>query len=167
MASTYARFWRPEGIVHEGPIYSDCPIEEKPAASKSHFAVTGLYFYDNQVVDMAASLEPSSRGELEITDLNRLYLESGKLKVQVMSRGMGWLDTGTHESLFEAGRFVQTIQQRQGLKIAFLEEIAYRMGYITKEQVERLAELVRKSGYGQYLIAICNEPFLPADGFDR
>ncbi len=142
-------------------------IEEKPAAPKSHFAVTGLYFYDNDVVQLAESLKPSPRGELEITDLNRLYLQSGKLKVQVMSRGMAWLDTGTHESLFEAGMFVQTIQQRQGLKIACPEEIAYRMGYISSQQVERLAEPIRKSGYGQYLIAICNEPYLPADGLDR
>ncbi len=142
-------------------------IEEKPAAPKSHFAVTGLYFYDNDVVQLAESLKPSPRGELEITDLNRLYLQSGKLKVQVMSRGMAWLDTGTHESLFEAGMFVQTIQQRQGLKIACPEEIAYRMGYISSQQVERLAEPIRKSGYGQYLLAICNEPYLPADGLDR
>jgi glucose-1-phosphate thymidylyltransferase len=139
-------------------------IEEKPAAPKSHFAVTGLYFYDNRVVDMAASLKPSSRGELEITDLNRLYLQAGKLNVQVMSRGMAWLDTGTHDSLFEAGMFVQTIQQRQGLKIACPEEIAYRMGYVTREQVLRLADPICKSGYGQYLVAICNEPNLPAEG---
>jgi glucose-1-phosphate thymidylyltransferase len=155
------------GVVEFDAAGQAVSIEEKPAVPKSHFAVTGLYFYDNHVVDMAASLKPSSRGELEITDLNRLYLESGKLKVKVMSRGMAWLDTGTHESLFDAGMFVQTIQQRQGLKIACPEEIAYRMGYISKEQVERLAEPIRKSGYGQYLIAICSEPFLPADGFDR
>lgn len=155
------------GVVEFDAAGQAVSIEEKPAAPKSHFAVTGLYFYDNHVVDMAASLKPSSRGELEITDLNRLYLESGRLKVQVMSRGMAWLDTGTHESLFEAGMFVQTIQQRQGLKIACPEEIAYRMGYITNEQVEKLAEPIRKSGYGQYLIAICNEPYQPADGFDR
>lgn len=142
-------------------------IEEKPEAPKSHFAVTGLYFYDNQVVDLAASLKPSARGELEITDLNRLYLQAGKLKVQVMSRGMAWLDTGTHESLFEAGMFVQTIQQRQGLKIACPEEIAYRMGYIDKEQVARLADAVIKSGYGQYLRAICNEPHLPGELMER
>jgi glucose-1-phosphate thymidylyltransferase len=133
-------------------------LEEKPEVPKSHFAVTGLYFYDNQVVDVAASLKPSKRGELEITDLNRIYLESGNLKVQVMSRGMAWLDTGTHDSLFEAGMFVQTIQQRQGLKIACPEEIAYHMGYITIEQVEKLAQPIRKSGYGQYLIDICNDP---------
>jgi glucose-1-phosphate thymidylyltransferase len=142
-------------------------IEEKPSAPKSHFAVTGLYFYDQDVVQLAESLKPSPRGELEITDLNRLYMQSGKLKVNVMSRGMAWLDTGTHDSLFEAATFVQTIQQRQGLKIACPEEIAFRMGYISQEQVERLAEPIRKSGYGQYLIAICNEPYHPADGFDR
>ena len=142
-------------------------IEEKPAAPKSHFAVTGLYFYDQDVVQLAESLKPSPRGELEITDLNRLYMQSGKLKVNVMSRGMAWLDTGTHDSLFEAATFVQTIQQRQGLKIACPEEIAFRMGYISQEQVERLAEPIRKSGYGQYLIAICNEPYHSADGFDR
>jgi glucose-1-phosphate thymidylyltransferase len=134
-------------------------IEEKPSKPKSHFAVTGLYFYDNNVVDLASSLKPSIRCELEITDLNRLYLSAGKLKVQVMSRGMAWLDTGTHDSLFEAGLFVQTIQQRQGLKIACPEEIAYRMGYITADQVLRLAEPICKSGYGQYLVAICNEPY--------
>jgi len=140
-------------------------IEEKPSRPKSHFAVTGLYFYDNNVVDLAASLKPSVRGELEITDLNRLYLKAGRLKVQVMSRGMAWLDTGTHDSLFEAGLFVQTIQQRQGLKIACPEEIAYRMCYINADQVLRLAEPIRKSGYGQYLIAICNEPYHSAEGF--
>ena len=138
-------------------------IEEKPRQPKSHFAVTGLYFYDNSVVELAASLRPSPRGELEITDLNRLYLESGKLKVQVMSRGMAWLDTGTHDSLFEASLFVQTIQQRQGLKIACPEEISYRMGYITSEQLARLAEPVRKSGYGQYLVALCSEPRVPGE----
>lgn len=132
-------------------------IEEKPAVPKSRYAVTGLYFYDRQVVDMAASLRPSVRGELEITDLNRLYLHAGKLRVQVMSRGMAWLDTGTHDSLFEAGLFVQTIQQRQGLKIACPEEISYRLGYIDAEQLERLAQPILKSGYGQYLVALSNE----------
>jgi glucose-1-phosphate thymidylyltransferase len=132
-------------------------LEEKPLAPKSNFAVTGLYFYDNRVVDLAASLKPSVRGELEITDLNRLYLEAGTLRVQVMGRGMAWLDTGTHDSLYEAGMFVQTIQKRQGLKIACPEEIAYRMGYITTEQVERLARPIYKSGYGQYLLTLCSE----------
>lgn len=135
-------------------------IEEKPHAPKSHFAVTGLYFYDNQVVDRAASLKPSARGELEITDLNRLYLDSGTLNVQVMSRGMAWLDTGTHDSLFEAGLFVQTIQRRQGLKIGCPEEIAYRLGYIAAEQVEKLAQPIRTNEYGKYLLALCHEPQL-------
>jgi glucose-1-phosphate thymidylyltransferase len=153
------------GVVEFASDGRAISIEEKPVAPKSHFAVTGLYFYDREVVQVAEALKPSPRGELEITDLNRIYLQRGKLKVHVMSRGMAWLDTGTHESLFEAGNFVQTIQQRQGLKIACPEEIAYRMGYISQEQVERLAEPIRKSGYGQYLMAICNEPYLPGDGF--
>jgi glucose-1-phosphate thymidylyltransferase len=136
-------------------------IEEKPLAPKSHFAVTGLYFYDNQVVELASSLKPSPRGELEITDINRLYLQAGKLKVQVMSRGMAWLDTGTHDSLFEASMFVQTIQQRQGLKIACPEEIAFRMGYIGPEDLESLAKSLGKSGYGEYLRAICRENYIP------
>jgi glucose-1-phosphate thymidylyltransferase len=133
-------------------------IEEKPESPKSRYAVTGLYFYDNQVVNMAASLKPSHRGELEITDLNRLYLNAGNLKVEVMSRGMAWLDTGTHDSLFDAGQFIQTIQRRQGLKIACLEEIAFRLGYIDAEQLEKLAQPVLKSGYGQYLLSLRREP---------
>jgi glucose-1-phosphate thymidylyltransferase len=132
-------------------------IEEKPKSPKSRYAVTGLYFYDNEVVNLAASLKPSARGELEITDLNRLYLEAGNLKVQVMSRGMAWLDTGTHDSLLDAGLFIQTIERRQGLQIACPEEIAYRLGYITAGQLEELAQPVRKSGYGQYLLALKNE----------
>jgi glucose-1-phosphate thymidylyltransferase len=119
--------------------------------------VTGVYFYDNTVCDRAASLKPSPRGELEITDLNRRYLEDDKLSVQVMSRGMAWLDTGTHDSLLEAGLFVQMIERRQGLRIACPEEIAYRLGYITAEELEKLAQPVRKSGYGQYLLALRNE----------
>ena len=138
-------------------------IEEKPHLQKSRYAVTGLYFYDNDVVDMAATLKPSVRGELEITDLNRLYLDAGKLKVQVLSRGMAWLDTGTHDSLFEAGSFVQTIQQRQGLKIACPEEIAYRLGYISADQLDQLAQPIRKSGYGQYLLTVRNEPYLAVE----
>jgi glucose-1-phosphate thymidylyltransferase len=138
-------------------------IEEKPKAPRSHYAVTGLYFYDDQVVSIASSLKPSARGELEITDLNRRYLEMGTLNVQIMSRGMAWLDTGTHDSLFDAGLFVQTIERRQGLKIACPEEIAYRMGHITAEQVESLAEPIRKSGYGEYLLRLLREPYFAAE----
>jgi glucose-1-phosphate thymidylyltransferase len=132
-------------------------LEEKPKVPRSRYAVTGLYFYDREVVNIAASLKPSPRGELEITDLNRRYLEAGNLKVQVMSRGMAWLDTGTHDSLFDAGLFVQAIQRRQGLKIACPEEIAYRLGYITVDELEKLAEPVRKNEYGQYLLSLRNE----------
>lgn len=145
------------GVVEFNESGRAISIEEKPKSPKSRYAVTGLYFYDNEVVNLAASLKPSARGELEITDLNRLYLEAGNLKVQVMSRGMAWLDTGTHDSLFEAGLFIQTIQRRQGLKIACIEEIAYRLGYITADQLGELAQPVRKSGYGQYLLALQNE----------
>jgi len=133
-------------------------LEEKPKAPKSRYAVTGLYFYDRDVTRIAESLEPSPRGELEITDLNRKYLEAGKLKVEIMSRGMAWLDTGTHDSLIEAGLFVQTIEHRQGLSIACPEEIAFRQGFITAEQLEALAQPVIKSGYGQYLLALLREP---------
>jgi glucose-1-phosphate thymidylyltransferase len=139
-------------------------LEEKPKIPKSRYAVTGLYFYDNDVVNLASSLKPSPRGELEITDLNRCYLESGSLDVELMSRGMAWLDTGTHDSLFEAGLFIQTIERRQGLKIACPEEIAFRSGYITVQQLEALAQPVRKSGYGQYLLALLHEPHFPSDG---
>ena len=133
-------------------------LEEKPKAPKSRYAVTGLYFYDNDVVEIASSLKPSPRGELEITDVNRAYLERSQLDVEIMSRGMAWLDTGTHESLFEAGMFIHTIERRQGLKIACPEEIAYRYGYISDEELEALAAPVRKSGYGQYLISLLTEP---------
>ena len=133
-------------------------LEEKPRVPKSRYAVTGLYFYDKDVVSIASSLKPSARGELEITDLNRRYLEAGKLNVEIMSRGMAWLDTGTHDSLLEAGLFVHTIERRQGLNIACPEEIAYRQGFITAEQLERLAQPVSKSRYGQYLLALLREP---------
>ena len=139
-------------------------LEEKPKHPKSRYAVTGLYFYDSDVVSIAESLKPSPRGELEITDLNRRYLEAGKLDVEIMSRGMAWLDTGTHESLLEAGVFVHTIERRQGLNIACPEEIAYRQGFIDAAQLERLAHPIAKSGYGQYLLAILREPYFAAHG---
>lgn len=139
-------------------------LEEKPKTPRSRYAVTGLYFYDNQAVEIASSLKPSARGELEITDMNLRYLEAGSLNVQIMSRGMAWLDTGTHDSLFEAGLFIQTVERRQGLKIACPEEIAYRLGYISAEQLQSLAEPVRKSGYGQYLLSLLNEPYFAPEG---
>ncbi|QKJ36935.1 glucose-1-phosphate thymidylyltransferase RfbA [Pseudomonas sp. MPDS] len=126
-------------------------IEEKPVNPKSNYAVTGLYFYDNSVVEVAKSIKPSARGELEITDINRIYLERQNLNVEMLGRGFAWLDTGTHESLLEAGHFVHTIEQRQGLKVACLEEIAFNNGWLTKQQVEVQAELLKKTAYGQYL----------------
>lgn len=129
-------------------------IEEKPAVPRSNFAVTGLYFYDRRVVDIASSLEPSARGELEITDVNRAYLAGGDLNVELMGRGMAWLDTGTHESLLQAGNFVETIEQRQGLKIACPEEIAYRSGWITADVVAAQAAPLAKNAYGQYLMEL-------------
>ena len=137
-------------------------LEEKPAQPKSRYAVTGLYFYDNRVLDIAASLTPSARGELEITDVNRRYLEWGELACEVMGRGMAWLDTGTHESLLEASQYIETIERRQGLKIACLEEIAYRMRYIDAAQLETLGAAMAKNGYGRYLLRLLEEGPLPA-----
>jgi len=144
------------GVVEFDKQWSVLSIEEKPVQPKSNYAVTGLYFYDHHVVDYAKSIKPSSRGELEITDLNKLYLQNGTLKVELLGRGAAWLDTGTHDNLLSAGLFIQTIEKRQGLKIACPEEIAFRMGYIDAEQLQALAEPLKKSGYGEYLINILN-----------
>ena len=140
-------------------------LEEKPLEPRSHYAVTGLYFYDNRVLDIAANLTPSARGELEITDVNVEYLRRDQLRVEIMGRGMAWLDTGTHESLKQAADFVKTIEERQGLKVACPEEIAYRMGYIDAEQVVRLAEPLKNNNYGQYLLELAEdeEPYLGVD----
>lgn len=132
-------------------------LEEKPTHPKSNYAVTGLYFYDNQVIDMAKNLKPSTRGELEITDLNRIYLQQGQLNVEIMGRGYAWLDTGTHESLLDAGQFIATLENRQGLKVSCPEEIAYRNKWISAEQLEELAAPLSKNGYGQYLQRLLTE----------
>jgi glucose-1-phosphate thymidylyltransferase len=145
------------GVVEFDRSRKVLSIEEKPKQPKSRYAVTGLYFYDQQVVDLARALKPSARGELEITDLNRRYLEQGQLTVEVMGRGTAWLDTGTHDSLLEASTFIQIIEKRQGLKIACVEEIAYRLGYIDAAQLERLAEPMRHNGYGQYLLGVLRD----------
>jgi glucose-1-phosphate thymidylyltransferase len=142
------------GVVEFGEDGRAVSLEEKPPSPRSHWAVTGLYFYDNSVLDTAAALRPSVRGELEITDLNRCYLERGDLHVERFGRGFAWLDTGTHESLLQAGQFVQTIEDRQGLMLACVEEIAWRMGYIDSAQVERIATPMRKNSYGQYLLRL-------------
>ncbi|MBK6623243.1 MAG: glucose-1-phosphate thymidylyltransferase RfbA [Saprospirales bacterium] len=142
------------GVVEFDEDLKAISIEEKPARPKSNYAVPGLYFYDNRVVDIAQNLQPSVRGELEITDVNKRYLEMGKLKVGVLSRGVAWLDTGTHQSLMQAGQFIQVIEERQGLKIGCIEEIAWQMGFIDDAQLERLAHKYLKSGYGEYLMGL-------------
>ena len=145
------------GVVEFDDDMNAISIEEKPEHPKSNFAVTGLYFYDNDVVDIAKNIKPSPRGELEITDVNKAYLERGDLSVELMGRGFAWLDTGTHESLLQAAQYIETVQRLQNVQVANLEEIAYRMGYITKEQVHELAQPLKKNEYGQYLLRLIGE----------
>jgi glucose-1-phosphate thymidylyltransferase len=145
------------GVVEFDAAGRAVALEEKPAVPRSPYAVTGLYFYDNQVVEIAAGLTPSARGELEITDVNRAYLQAGKLYVEKLGRGIAWLDTGTHEALLQASNFIQAIEERQGLKVACIEEIAWRMGYITKTDVLRIATTMPNSSYGQYLLHLAEQ----------
>ena len=145
------------GVAEIGDDGRVVGLEEKPAVARSNYAVTGLYFYDNDVVEIARTLRPSSRGEYEITDVNKKYLERGTLRIELFGRGMAWLDTGTHDSLHEASSFIAMVEKRQGLKVACVEEIAYRMNYIDDETLERLARPLEKSGYGQYLLALLHE----------
>jgi glucose-1-phosphate thymidylyltransferase len=152
------------GVVEFDAAGKAISLEEKPAAPKSNYAVTGLYFYDNRVLDIAASLKPSARGELEITDVNRAYLEMGELTVELLGRGHAWLDTGTHESLLDAAQFVQVIEERQGLKVAALEEVAYHLGWISRQELLVLADRFDKSGYGEYLGRIASSPTSPGTG---
>ena len=151
------------GVVEFDNTGSAISLEEKPKNPKSHYAVTGLYFYSNDVVDKAKNLKPSARGELEITDLNKLYLNENRLSVKILGRGMAWLDTGTHESLLQAGSYIHTIETRQGLKVSCIEEIAYKRGFISKEQLVKLAQPMLKNQYGQYLLSIAEQRIFTFD----